>query len=310
MTAPTTPPRLIVGLSNFGDSVPDGDWRRLLDVAAAADAAGVDAVAVVDHVALGGDLGGYPYGAFPGGVEAPWLEPLVTLAAFAGRTERVRLMTGILIAPLRRPAVLAKMAATLDQLSGGRLELGVGSGWLAKEYEAAGLDFAERGRLLDDALSACRALWQPGPTSFASSRLRFEDVHCAPRPRQEGGVPIWVGGDLHPPNVARIVDHADGWIPSPPTRTAEVATGAERLRDAFAAAGRDPAELRVRVSLPPGKGADGAPDPARTFDRLPAALERTGATDVFVAHAAFGADPDGAAELFADLVAAFRTATG
>jgi len=308
MAAAPAAPRLIVGLANYGRLFPDGEWAGLLDLAAAADQAGVDAVSVVDHVVLGGDLDGYPYGSFPGGVDGPWLEPLTTLAAFAGRTDRVRLLTGILIAPLRPPALLAKTAATLDQLSGGRLELGVGSGWLPKEYEAVGLDFAERGRLLDDSLAACRALWQGGPTSFESPRLRFEDVHCSPRPLQEGGVPIWVGGDLHARNIERIVRHADGWIPSPPTRPADVAAGADQLREAFAAAGRDPAALRVRVSLGPARDEDGRPEVGRSFERLPAVLEQTGASDVFVAHEAFSRDPESAPALFAELVAAFRAA--
>jgi len=300
------PPRLIVGLSNFHDFLPAGGWAGLVDLAAAAEAAAVDAVSVVDHVALGGDLSGYPYGSFPGGPDAPWLEPLTTLAAFAGRTSRIGLMTGILIAPLRPPALLAKSAATLDQLSGGRLELGVGTGWLPKEYEAVGLDFADRGRLLDDALAACRALWRGGPTSFDSPRLRFDDVHVSPTPLQPGGVPLWVGGELHPRNVARIVAHADGWIPAPPTKPADVAAGAERLREAFAQAGRDPAALRVRVSL--GRPREGGPE--RAFETLPEVLAQTGATDVFVAHQAFAAGPDGAAELFATLAEAFAAATG
>lgn len=301
-------PRLIVGLANYGRLFADGEWGRLLDLVAAADAAGVDAVSVVDHVVLGGDLEGYPYGSFPGGVDGPWLEPLTTLAAFAGRTDRVRLLTGILIAPLRPPALLAKTAATLDQLSGGRLELGVGTGWLAKEYEALGLDFGDRGRLLDDCLDACRELWRGG-TEFESPRLRFTDVHVSPRPLQEGGVPLWVGGDLHARNLERIVRSADGWIPSPPTRPSEVAAGAARLREAFAAAGRDPATLRVRVSLGPARDDDGRPDPGGTFERLPAILAETGASDVFVAHEAFSRDPAAAPALFADLVAAFRAAT-
>lgn len=305
--APAAPtgPRLTVGLSNYGDLFPEGGWGGLVELAAAAEEAGIDSISVVDHVVIGGDLSGYPYGAFPGGPEAPWLEPLTVLAACAGRTRRIRLLTGILIAPLRPAPLLAKTAATLDQLSGGRLELGVGTGWLPKEYEATGLDFGERGRLLDDTLAACRALWEDGPASFDSPRLRFDDVHCVPKPLQQGGVPIWVGGELHRRNVERIVRHADGWIPAPPTRPAQVAEGAELLRKAFAAAGRDPAELRVRVSLGPVRDEQRRPQPGRTFERLPEVLAATGATDVFVAHEAFGRDPAAAPALFAELAAAF-----
>lgn len=300
-------PRLIVGLSNYHDYLPPGEWHRLLDVAEAADDAGVDALSVVDHVVLGGDLSRYPYGSFPGGVDAPWLEPLTTLAAIAGRTSRVRLLTGILIAPLRPPALLAKTAATLDQLSGGRLELGVGTGWLAKEYEALGLDFRARGRLLDDALAVCTALWRGGAVDHASEHLRFEDVHCAPQPLQPGGVPLWVGGELHARNVERIVRFASGWIPAPPTGRAEAAAGAARLREALRAAGRDPAGFRVRMTLPVTRGADDRPSLARSLEALPALLE-AGATDLFVFGAAFAPRPRDAPALFAELAPAFRAA--
>jgi probable F420-dependent oxidoreductase len=300
-------PRLIVGLSNYHDFAPSGGWDALLDVAQAADEAGVDAVSVVDHVVLGGDLSGYPYGAFPGGVEAPWLEPLTTLAAIAGRTTRVRLFTGILIAPLRPPALLAKTTATLDQLSRGRLDLGVGTGWLAKEYEAAGLDFRERGRLLDDALGACQALWSGEPTSWSSPHLSFEDVTCSPTPVQADGIPFWVGGDLHPRNVARIVRHASGWIPSPPTGREQAAEGAAQLAEALRAAGRDPDRFRVRMSLPVVRDDDRRPDLDRSLAALPALVE-SGATDVFVPLAAFARTPAEAPAFFDRLVPGFRAA--
>lgn len=300
-------PRLIVGLSNYNDFLPAGSWDRLLDVAQEADAAGVDSLSVVDHVVLGGDLSDYPYGAFPGGVDAPWLEPLTTLAAIAGRTREVRLFTGVLIAPLRPPALLAKITATLDQLSLGRLDLGVGTGWLAKEYEAVGLDFRARGRLLDDALEVCRALWRGGPVSHASDHLRFDDVHCSPPPLQPGGVPLWVGGDLHARNVARIVRFASGWIPSPPTGRDDAAAGAAALAEALRAAGRDPSGFRVRMTLPVVRDDAGHPDLARSLDALPA-LVAAGATDVLVHYAAFARGAGDAARFFGELVPAFRAA--
>ena len=126
-------PHLSVQVVNFAAEAPDG-WQRLLDHAVAADRAGVDRVAVSDHVVFGDDLsdyaepakGGLAGGRQPTGPDGHWLEPLTTLAWLAGRTDRVRLQTGILLAALRRPVVLAKSAATLDVLSGGRLDLGVG----------------------------------------------------------------------------------------------------------------------------------------------------------------------------------------
>ncbi len=306
MSAPAGPrprPRLHVGLDNFGDPPGEG-WRALLDVAAAADVAGIDAITVVDHVVLGEELGGYPYGAFPGGPRAPWLEPLTTLAAVAGRTSHVRLATGILIAPLRPPALLAKVAATLDVLSGGRLELGVGTGWLAKEYEAAGLDFAERGALLDDALAACEALWQGGATDFDSPRLRFSGAYCNPTPLQGGGVPFWIAGEPHSRNLARLARHGRGWIPSPTTRRDDIRAALPRLAEALRGVGRDPAELRVRVGLPIARDEERRPLLDASLARVPELLE-LGGTDVHVTLSMLSRDPAQAPALLAALADGF-----
>jgi len=299
--------RLIVGLDNYGDHEPEHGWAGLLDIAEAADRAGIDAVSVVDHVALGGDLADYPYGSFPGGADASWLEPLTTLAAFAGRTTRLRLFTGILIAPLRPGALLAKTVATLDQLSGGRLELGVGTGWLAKEYEAVGLDYAERGRLLDDNLEICHQLWSGGAAAFTSPRLSFTDVHSSPQPVSGARLPIWIGGALHRRNVERIVRFGRGWIPSPTARAKDIVASAAELRAALANAGRDPGELRVRISPRLLLDEAGVPDLVRTFARLPALVADATPCDIFVAHAACGAGRDDPS-LFERMAAEFATA--
>src|SRR6202011_6390610 len=102
------------------------------------------------------------------------LEPMTALSVIAGATQRIRLATGILLAALRRPVVLAKAAATLDNLSGGRLDLGVGVGWQREEYEAAGLDFDRRGQLLDHTLAVCQTLWRNSPAHFESDQLTFD----------------------------------------------------------------------------------------------------------------------------------------
>lgn len=280
-------PRLNIALANYGPGVAPG---LLLEAASAADAAGIDGLTVVDHVVLGGDLDSYPYGSFPGGLDGPWLEPMTVLAAISARTSRIRLATGVLIAPLRGAAVLAKTAATLDLFSGGRLDLGVGTGWLHKEYEAAGLPFALRGRLLDDALAACQALWQGGPTSFRSPRLAFDDVWCHPTPVQTGGIPLWIGGELQARNVERIVRHGSGWIPSPTATVDDVRNGVVQLRGALAAAGRDPASVRIRVALPVQRDEDRRPLLDRTFAVVPALLA-LGATDVHTPLAQWCRDP-------------------
>jgi len=301
--------RLVIGLLNYNAFLPDGEWNRIVDVAAAAERAGVDGISVADHVVLSDQLAEYPYGSFPGGPDGPWLEPLTTLAAIAGRTSKIRLITGILIAPLRPAGLLAKAAATLDQLSRGRLELGVGTGWLSAEYDALGLDFGERGRLLDSTLAACRELWRPGPTDFHSDHVSLSGVHCEPRPVQEGGVPFWIGGKPYGRNVDRIARGGYGWLPPPGSRRDEIVAGTRRLRSAFAAVGRDPGSLQVRVSVAPMRNADGRVDPSSTFRHLPALLEDTGATDVLVSHSAFAGRFDGHEEaLYGQLVEEFSDA--
>ena len=131
-----------------------------------------------DHVVFGErleeygrpEIGGQAGGKQPTGPDGHWLEPLTTLSVLAGMTSRIRLGTNILVAALRRPAVLAKSAATLDVLSGGRLDLGVGVGWQREEYDAAGLDFDGRGRLLDHTLEVCQTLWREPRAAYDVAR--------------------------------------------------------------------------------------------------------------------------------------------
>lgn len=175
-------PTLTVTLPTFGDAL-GGDWRRLLDLAVAAEEAGVDRVVVPEHVVLGSNIDAYPWGRFPAPPEAPWLDPVVVLSAIAGVTSQLRLGTGILVAPLRPAVVLAKAVATLDVLSGGRVDLGVGTGWQREELEAAGVSYEDRGRILTDTIAACRALWTELPASFASPSVTFTEILCARRPR-------------------------------------------------------------------------------------------------------------------------------
>ncbi len=161
-----TTPQLSITLRTFAADDPGG-WDHLLDVARAADVAGIDRLLVSDHVVFGEDLdaygrpesGGVEGGRQPTGPDGHWLEPLTVLAHVAALTTRVRLGTNILLAALRRPVVLAKSAATLDVLSRGRLDLGVGIGWQREEYEAAGLDYGVRGALLDESLALLHEFW-------------------------------------------------------------------------------------------------------------------------------------------------------
>src|SRR3954452_18001098 len=187
------PVALSLGVPNFGAWA--DDWPDVLDLARAADDAGVDRLVVTDHVVMGRNTDAYVWGRFPTPPEAPWLELLTCLAAIATATTRVRLATGIVIAPLRPAAVLAKTVATLDVLSGGRVDLGVGVGWQREEYVATGVDFSRRGDLLDHTIAACRELWSALPASYDGGGISFRDVYCSPLPSQ-GRLPVWFSGTL------------------------------------------------------------------------------------------------------------------
>jgi len=226
----------------FGD-----DLAAVVEFARRADDLGIDQIALPDHLGIGSRTDRYPYGRFPYPAEEPWLEPVTTLAAIAGATRRIRLSTSVLIAPLRPPLLLAKTLATLDVLSRGRLDLGVGLGWQPEEFAAAGVSFRGRGQRLDDTLRACRALWSEAPASFESATVRFQGLWCLPQPVQSRGIPVWFGGRLGERNVERIVELGVGWLPLVPDLEA-LRAGVRRLQAAFAAAGRDPQGLGVRAN--------------------------------------------------------------
>lgn len=307
-------PQLSVMLINFSASDPGG-WQPLLEGARAADQAGVDRLAVSDHVVFGENLeaygdstvGGIAGGRQPTGPDGMWLEPLTLLSVVAGVTTNVRLATGILQAALRRPAVLAKATATLDVLSGGRLDLGVGVGWQREEYDAAGLSFEGRGRLLNQTLAVCQALWRQERASYDGDGLQFEGIHSMPKPLQAGGVPLWVSGTLNDRVIDRLVRFGDGWIPWGPDAKDPVA-GVTRLREALAQAGRDATGFQVQGRLPVVKGPDGTMDLARTMEGVPA-LAEAGITD-FRAPVSITLEPSVTAEYLTEMVTAFRQAVG
>ena len=301
-----TRPTLTIGLANYGSLFAADEWHRFVDLARAADDAGVDRIVVVDHVVMGPHTENYAWGTFPVPPEAPWFEPLIVLAAVASATTRVRLATGILIAPLRPAVLLAKQAATLDVLSRGRLDLGVGTGWQREEYDAEGIDFSRRGQLLSDTLAACKVLWCDTPAALDTPTVKFRDIYCEPKPLQPGGVPLWIGGSLRP-NLDRIVKWGDAWIPIMGATLEAIADGARQITDAWSAAGRDPAALQVQAPLRIERGGDDRPDLARSIAGVPD-LVAAGATDVHVTLRAFNRDPADAPAVFAEIVRRFADA--
>ncbi|HWB66345.1 MAG TPA: TIGR03619 family F420-dependent LLM class oxidoreductase [Mycobacteriales bacterium] len=292
---------LSIGLPNFGGWA-GGDWRALVDTAVAAEAAGAHRVIVTDHVVMGGDTSAYHWGRFPTAPDGPWLEPLTVLSAIASATSRVRLATGILIAGLRPVPVLAKTVATLDALSGGRVDLGVGVGWQQAEYDASGLDFATRGRRLDETIAGCRALWSQSPASYRSATISFDGVYCWPQPAQPR-LPVWFAGTLNERNLRRIVDLGDGWIPIMGSTLDDVRAGAARLRQACDRA------VGVQATLPIRRDSASNVDLAATVDQAPE-WAAAGATDLYVNVAAIAGSPDAAPDALHELVTRFTKVTG
>jgi probable F420-dependent oxidoreductase len=309
----TDRPKLSLYLRSYSNQ-PDEDWNAILQTARAMDDAGVDRVVVSDHVVFGENLdaygnpaaGGTAGGRQPTGPDGDWLEPLVFLTAVAATTTRIRLSTGVLLAALRRPAVLAKQLATMDVLSGGRVDLGVGIGWQREEYEATGLPFKRRGRLLDHTLEVCQTLWTQQRATYSSAELSFDGIHQMPKPRQPGGIPIWVSGTVNPAVARRLSRFGKRWIPWGPA-ISDLKGAVPAMKQAISDAGGDPGDLQVQGSAALVKGSDRSIDVAGSLAAVPQ-LIADGATDIRFAGT-LPRDPAQANEVLSELVGAFRRAT-
>jgi probable F420-dependent oxidoreductase len=177
--------------------------------------------------------------------EAPnFFEPLITFSYCASRTTRLRFATGIIVLPMRNMPVLAKQVATLDQLSGGRLILGVGAGAYREEYEALFPDArgVRRGTIVDEGMQALRLLFTERKATFRGSAVHFEEVECFPKPAQDP-MPIYAGGN-HPEVRRRAGQYGQGWMPAV-LSPEEIARGIEDVHRAAAAAGRDGAAIDI-----------------------------------------------------------------
>jgi probable F420-dependent oxidoreductase len=313
MTAKPVPQLTVRPMSYSTEPV--ADWSGLMASARVADKAGVDRLVVSDHVVFGErleeyarpEIGGQAGGKQPTGPDGSWLEPLTTLAVIAGMTARIRLSTGIIIAALRRPVVLAKTCATLDVLSGGRLDLGVGVGWQREEYDAAGLKFEGRGRLLDHTLEVCQVLWREQRASYRSPELNFEGIHQMPKPLQPGGVPVWVSGTINKMTVSRLARFGAGWIPWGP-EAADPVNSIPRMKEAVEKLGRDASALHCVGELPVVRDDKGEIDLGRTMERLPP-LVAAGVTDFRTRMTIPAETLEGVAKM-RTLVTAFRQAVG
>ncbi|MDE3085903.1 MAG: LLM class F420-dependent oxidoreductase [Acidobacteriota bacterium] len=254
---------------------PDGQSlatpRYLEVVCQEAEARHVDRIWVGEHVVLFDDYASrYPYaadGRIPVGGETGLLDPLVTLAFMAAHTTRVRLGTAMCLLPQRNPVYTAKEVASLDWLSGGRVDFGVGVGWLREEFEALGVPWPARGRRTDEYLAVVRALWEDDPSEFHGELFDLPACRQQPKPLQRP-VPVHVGGESDAA-LRRVARRANGWVPFDQDPEA-LARLMGRLDEALEAEGRRRPEIEVTVcpylkATSPGQVADYAEAGATTL---------------------------------------------
>ncbi|WP_211340069.1 TIGR03619 family F420-dependent LLM class oxidoreductase [Solirubrobacter pauli] len=205
-----------------------------------------------------------------GGPHPPVLDPVLALAHVAGHTDRIRLGTATLCAPFTAPALLAKALTSLDVLSGGRLTVGLGLGWMPEEYAAAGVPYERRGARMGEYLRCLTTLWTQDPAAFAGAFYTVPRAHQQPRPVQRPHPPLLLGATA-PPALRRAGRLANGWIASSRHDPTDLAPSIAHVREGAREAGRDPDALQIVVRL--------IEEPSR--DTL-ARLGAQGVTDVFI----------------------------
>ncbi|GAA4979070.1 putative F420-dependent oxidoreductase [Nonomuraea thailandensis] len=226
-----------LNLPNFGA---DADPQSLLSWALRAEQYGFHTLMVSDHVALTPQVqAGFP---------APFYEPLTTLSWLAGSTSRIQLGTTVLIVPYRHPLLTARVTANLDQLSGGRLILGVGAGWAESEFEALGVPFGGRGERTDEYLRIILDFWTGETVSRATGDLRFHQVATQPKPVQRPHPPIWVGGHSTRA-IARAVRLGNAYHPTSVTMPWLLHVGIPQLRRIAEREGKAVPSLCPRIKL-------------------------------------------------------------
>jgi probable F420-dependent oxidoreductase len=221
--------------------------EMLTHLATTAERVGIESIWTVEHVVIPvGYRSVYPYdpsGKIPAPDQLPIPDPFLALAYAAAVTKTVRLATGILILPQRHPIYVAKEVATLDVLSHGRALLGIGVGWLAEEFQALGIPFAERAARTAESVRAIRSLWKDEAAPFAGRFFTWEKLECHPKPVQKPGVPIVVGG--HTPAAARrAARYGDGFFPGV-SDDDKLGWILGCMRDECKKLGRDPATIEV-----------------------------------------------------------------
>ena len=236
---------------------PTATREGVLVLAREGERLGLHSAMIADHVVLPVESGSiYPYtvdGKHPSGGDA--LETFSILGVVAGATERLRLVTSVLVLPYRNPVLTAKMVASLDVLSGGRVTLGVGTGWLREEFEA--LDspaFDQRGAVTDEWIAIFKQLWTRSPASFDGTFYQYANIRCEPFPVQKPHPPIWVGGHSRAA-LRRTARFGDGWHPvgavaASPLPPQEMRAHLDTLKRLTEAEGRDFSSIEISYKAP------------------------------------------------------------
>ena len=230
----------------FANGGPFSQPENAVGLARLAEEVGFESIWTVEHVVVPtGYQSTYPYsptGRMPGGEDVPIADPLIWLAYVGAATTTLRLATGILILPQRNPIILAKEIATLDRLTGGRVELGVGVGWLEEEFDALGVPFAERGKRTDEYVDVLRRLWREPETSYDGTFTHFKPLQSYPKPAAPDGPPIHIGG--HTAAAARRAGRiGDGFFPG--RAGDELVALLEEMRKAASDAGRNADDIEI-----------------------------------------------------------------
>jgi probable F420-dependent oxidoreductase len=280
----------------FANGWPFNTVDTSVALAAAAEQAGFESLWTVEHVVIPTEYESpYPYsssGKMAGAPDVSIPDPIVWLGWVGARTTSIRLGTGILILPQRNPLVTAKALATLDEFSGGRVEAGVGVGWLREEFEALGTPFEDRGARMDEYIGAMRAVWSNDSASYAGRFVSFDEVNVNPKP-VNGTIPITIGG--HSPAAARRAGAlGDGLYPGR-AEVDELRSLWAGVRTAAETAGRDPDRITLSAALP----REGYRDPDRVIEQL----REIGVRRVIVpAFMAARPDLDSGMERFAEII--------
>jgi len=238
---------MIVAAAETGD---------IVEIARVVEQLGFESLFIPEHPVIPINFKTVP----PGGGELPehygrWMDPFVALSVAAAVTRKIKLGTGICLLPEREPIITAKTIATLDVISGGRVVLGIGGGWLREETEAIGTAFGKRWKRLRETVEAMRALWTEPEPSYQGELVRFPAVRCDPKPIQKPGPPILLGA-RGAKAFERIARSYDGWAPiagKPETLKRDI----DELKRVVARAGRNPETLQISAFVAPGD--DGVP---------------------------------------------------